>query len=347
MTHTNTEQEAPDGCPLDEAGFLREALDVLEDVFYVITPDGTILRLSERAAEVTGYAREAMIGENAMRLFPERERERIQADIQTAIETGEARIEAPLLTKEGREIPYEFRKRRFTDDEGSVIGLVGIGRDIRDRRQRERRLTRQLQQFEHFGSVLSHDLRTPLNTALGRIELARDTGELEHLAKAEAALERLDALIDDLATVMREGELVRATEAVSLTETAQEVWATLETGEATLEVEEELSIAADRQAVLRFLENLLRNSLQHGGSAPRIRIGRLPEGFFIADDGPGIPADVREDIFEIGYTTKSQGEGSGFGLASARQIAVAHGWELVAADADDGARFEVRDVVLK
>ena len=63
-------------------------------------------------------------------------------------------------------------------------------------------------------------------------------------------------------------------------------------------------------------------------------------GFAVADDGPGIPADDRDRVFESGYTT---GDGTGLGLAIVKTIAEAHGWTVSVTESDaGGARFVVR-----
>jgi signal transduction histidine kinase len=63
----------------------------------------------------------------------------------------------------------------------------------------------------------------------------------------------------------------------------------------------------------------------------------------VADDGPGIPADEREAVFDAGYSTAE--EGNGFGLRIVDQVVAAHGWEIaVTESADGGARFEITGV---
>ncbi|MFC6725100.1 ATP-binding protein, partial [Halobium palmae] len=76
------------------------------------------------------------------------------------------------------------------------------------------------------------------------------------------------------------------------------------------------------------------------GDGITVTVGPLDgdEGFFVRDDGPGIPPEVRTRAFDRGYTTRD--EGTGFGLAIVKTIAEAHGWEIEAVDAE-GARFEV------
>jgi len=74
-----------------------------------------------------------------------------------------------------------------------------------------------------------------------------------------------------------------------------------------------------------------------------VTVGALPDGFYIEDDGPGIPADERDDVFDAGYSTTE--EGTGFGLSIVQQIADAHGWDIRVTDGSDGgARFEITGV---
>jgi len=78
----------------------------------------------------------------------------------------------------------------------------------------------------------------------------------------------------------------------------------------------------------------------HDTSAVSITVGDTDEGFYVADDGPGIPPGDREDVFELGHTTRE--DGTGFGLAIVETIAEAHGWTVTAGEsAAGGARFEV------
>jgi signal transduction histidine kinase len=71
-----------------------------------------------------------------------------------------------------------------------------------------------------------------------------------------------------------------------------------------------------------------------------IRVGPLGEGFYIEDDGPGIPDEMRETVFDHGVTTAT--DGNGYGLSIVRTIANAHGWDIVATEAaSGGARFEI------
>jgi signal transduction histidine kinase len=79
------------------------------------------------------------------------------------------------------------------------------------------------------------------------------------------------------------------------------------------------------------------------GEALTVTVGPLEDGFYVADDGIGIPEEERDDIFELGYTTTDSG--TGFGLGIVTEVVQAHGWDVSITDSEDGgARFEVTDV---
>lgn len=214
-------------------------------------------------------------------------------------------------------------------------------------RSRERELEQQNEQLEEFASVVSHDLRNPLNVASGRLDLVRTAGtadqDPDHLDAVERAHERMEALIDDLLTLASQGDAVDEMETVDLAALARECWQTVESDEATIVTETDRTIRGDRSRLKQLLENLVRNAIEHGGSDVTVRIGDVEDGFFVADDGPGIPESERDQALEAGYSTNSQG--TGFGLAIVDRIVQAHGWNVHITDSDaGGARFEITGV---
>jgi signal transduction histidine kinase len=221
--------------------------------------------------------------------------------------------------------------------------------DRADREQRLRnhrsRLQRQNDRLEKFAGVVSHDLRNPLHMADGKIKLAQKECESPHLAEAADALARMETLIEDLLTVAREGTEVQETEPTTIGVLAEESWSCVETGDATLQNDIEHTIQADSSRLRQLLENLIRNAVDHGGEDVTVRIGELKDGFYVADDGPGIPAEERDKVFEAGYSTTA--EGTGFGLNIIKEIVEAHGWEISVTDSDDGgARFGITGVAI-
>jgi len=210
------------------------------------------------------------------------------------------------------------------------------------RAERERTLRRQNERLDEFASVVSHDLRNPLSVARGNVELAQETGDLDRLDAAADALDRMDTLIDGLLTLARDGELAGERTTVDLADCARRTFEEVETEGASLTVDSELEIArADPDHLRELLGNLFTNAVEHVDDPVEIRVGPLDDdtGFFVADDGPGIPPDDRERVFDHGYS----GEGStGIGLAVVAELAEAHDWSISVTESDrGGARFEV------
>ena len=209
-----------------------------------------------------------------------------------------------------------------------------------ERHRQEQELRRQNERLERFANVVSHDLRNPLGVAQGRIEMIDDD---EHAPIVADNLDRMEAIIEDVLTLAREGEAVEETEAVDLEVLVNKCWANVETAAASLTTDDDLTIEADANRCQQLIENLLRNSIEHVGDDVAIHVGRLPGGFYIEDDGPGIDPEDRDEVFEAGYTTNP--DGTGFGLNIVKEIAVAHGWNVaVTGGSDGGARFEFTGV---
>ncbi|MFB6360063.1 MAG: PAS domain-containing protein, partial [Halobacteriales archaeon] len=196
--------------------------------------------------------------------------------------------------------------------------LARLDREQELIRQRDE-LDRQNERLDQFARVISHDLRNPLNVAEGRLELAMEDCDSEHLEPVQQALARMATLIEDTLALARAGESIGDTEPVDLPELVDSCWQNVDTGQATLVTDTDASIAADLSRLQQLLENLYRNAIEHGGSDVTVTVGDLPAGFYVADDGTGIPEDERGNILDVGYTTAE--EGTGFGLSIVREIA--------------------------
>lgn len=211
--------------------------------------------------------------------------------------------------------------------------------------EQRRKLTRERDRLADFASLVSHDLRNPLNVAMGGVDLVQDEYASEYLDAVADALDRIDQLIDDLLTLARQGEAVGSRDAVQLSSLVETCWATVETAGSELVITTELTVLADEGRLQQVFENLFRNAIEHGGEDVTITVGDLSNerGFFVEDDGAGIPDAARENVFATGYSTAT--EGTGFGLSIVRDIVEAHGWEIRAADGrEGGARFEITNV---
>jgi signal transduction histidine kinase len=238
---------------------------------------------------------------------------------------------------------YDVRVTPLFDHRDELVGRQVQLHEVTEQRRRERELERQNERLDRFASVLSHDLRNPLNVATGRTELVRETGEVRHAEDVEQALDRIESIIDEMLTLTREGQAVESVEPVPLETVASAAWETVDTGAGRLTVETSHRIEADRERTVRLFENLFRNSVEHAGPDVTVTVGELDDGFYVADDGPGIPPEDRERVLEYGYTSDT--EGTGLGLSIVTSIADAHGWTVTVTESErGGARFEFRGV---
>lgn len=209
--------------------------------------------------------------------------------------------------------------------------------------EREQRLQQQNDQLERFANVVSHDLRNPLNVAQGRVDLLREESASEHIDPIERSLTRMEELIEDLLTLAQQGDQVSELVATDLATLSSSCWANVATAEATVQVKVTRTLRVDPTRTQQLLENLFRNAVEHGGDDLSVTVGELEDGFYIEDNGPGIPQEDREEIFSVGYSTAT--DGTGFGLSIVKQVVSAHGWTINVTDGSEGgARFEITDV---
>ena len=240
-------------------------------------------------------------------------------------------------------------RESFSEWEVTLVELMGNWVSYeQERERREQELTRERNRLEDFASVVSHDLRNPLNVAFGRLTLVDKEydGDPEHVEALQRSLERMDELIDDVLALARGGHKVIDATETSLDDIITAAWDTVESSNATLErTDTDAQITGDQTRLQQLFENLFRNAVEHSDDHVTVRVGTLPggRGFYVADDGPGIPEDEREQVFERGYTTSD--DGTGFGLAIVSEIVDAHGARITVSESEDGGtRFDVTGI---
>lgn len=245
--------------------------------------------------------------------------------------------------------------RSYRLDHPHHSGRIVTVTDITAQKRQQEQLERQNESLERVAGVVSHDLRNPLGVGKGYLSLLAD--ELEgldlsaaeresirtHVGKIETAHERMDDLVEDVLVLARTGQSAAATDRIDLGTLARDAWTHVDTGDAELEIVDSTTLSGNRRRLLRVFENLYRNAISHGEGTTTVRVGVLEDGFFVEDDGVGIPVDSRRTVFERGVT--SDDDGTGLGLSIIRAIVEAQGWEISVAEGEaGGARFEITGV---
>ncbi|WP_276259923.1 sensor histidine kinase [Haloglomus litoreum] len=343
---------------------VRLAGDIEDPV--VILGEGGVIRDTNGAAVDLFPSLEDAVGDRLTERVPE-----------LAGELTEGADDIMQLERGGETRYYHVSTNPFTVGNTRLGRMVLVNDVTREERYR-RQIEDQNERLGRLAGVISHDLRNPLNVASGRLEMVRNQRDDENLEAVAMSLDRMRRLIENLLTMTREGLDVGDRTPVSLATLAEDAWSTVDTDGAELVVEDDVRLLADPDRLRQVLENLFRNSVEHGSTSSRppaddsvehgsagsrtasddaaehgtdtvtVTVGALDVtdgddvGFFVADDGPGIPPDERERLLEFG---ESGGDGSGLGLAIVDTIAEAHGWTLTITDAaGGGARFEFTGV---
>jgi signal transduction histidine kinase len=205
-----------------------------------------------------------------------------------------------------------------------------------------------------FVANASHQLRTPLTGIKLRLEAIRAEGggAANEAARAEAELDRLSALVDDLLALARAASDQAIPESVDLGEAVRAAgrrWA-----EPAATAGHDLSVAADAggrawaapRDVAHILDNLIENAIRYSPAGSRISVeldgDRGRPGFVVSDTGPGIQAAERERVFERFYRGaegRATGPGTGLGLAIVAELAERWGGTV---DILDGPGTRVR-----
>ena len=340
---------------------LRSILETVPDAMIVIDEHGLILSFSTAAERMFGYSEDEAFGENVSILMPSPDRERHDGYLQRYLHTGERRIIGigRVLTarhRDGATFPIELSvgEARIGDDRV----FTGFIRDLTERQEAELRVhdlqsvLAHVQRVSEMGTLatsLAHELNQPLTAIANYVEAARDLLETvpdeetleairEALSECAAQSVRAGQIVRRLRDFISRGETERRIESLHRLVTEASALALVGAGGQELEVDLRLDATADRVLVDRIqieqvLLNLIRNAIEamQDQRDPRLLIysEREAGGFVcitVADSGPGLAADIAEQLFEPFRTTKA--EGLGLGLSISATIVAAHGGRI-------------------
>ena len=183
---------------------------------------------------------------------------------------------------------------------------------------------------------ISHDLRTPLTRMRLALALLPEDVDPSLVQRFERNLESMDELIGDALRFAR--GTTEAAQEIELLPFVQEIVAHFE-AEIVMcaSVDADTRIRVAPSAFGRVLTNLIGNGIQHGGN---VTVTVLADRVLVADDGPGIPAAYREQVFQPFFRLEDSRNratgGSGLGLAIVQQLCQAHGWQVAVEDGPGG-----------
>ncbi|MDG5775698.1 histidine kinase N-terminal 7TM domain-containing protein [Haloarculaceae archaeon H-GB2-1] len=342
----------------------RTAIDSVDVGMLVVDSEGTIIDANEAASAHLDVPAGDLTGRGVVDLFSG------NPDVVRVLENGDERRTRTDYVVDGEERYFDVDVSTIENGNGDLIGRVVLLSDVTDQvsweralRERTTELERQNDRLEEFAGIVSHDLRNPLNVASMRLELEADNLDEENYAKIASSLDRMEGIVDDTLELARQGQRVTERDDVSLRAVAEAAWANVATETGSLTVASDRVLSANEPRLQRVFENLFRNAVEHGSTSPdsqarqdavehgaaaagtgdpsvTVTVGATDDGWYVEDDGPGIPEEERSDVLQQGYSTND--EGTGFGLAIVNASVEAHGWDLsITESRDGGARFEV------
>ncbi len=321
-----------------QAARLEALFEHSPDMIAIHDANGVICDVNGRMCTKLGYTEDEIIGKTVWELDAAADPDRARSFWESLPTNVPQRFEGELKRADGTTVPVEIHLIRLALD--GKDRFVAMDRDITEQKKRQTELVEQNERLDHFTRIVSHDLRNPIQLAQGRLELLQAECDSDHIADIENALDRMEALTEDLLTLARVGTAAMEIEAVALDEILRECWGTVATKDATLAVETDRTIATDRDQLKQLFENLFRNAIEHAGETVTVTVGETADGFYVEDDGPGIPESASDEIFEAGYTTAENG--TGFGLNIVSRVVDAHDWTVAITEgAEGGARFEI------
>jgi len=337
--------------------YTDDILDAIDDLFYVVTPDGMFQRWNETLCTVSGYSDAEIETMHALDFIAEEDKKTIAEGIETVFETGSERVEATLRTKDGQHIPMEFAASIVETPDGTEV-LAGITRDITDRIERERELEESNERLEQFAYAASHDLQEPLRMVSSYLRLIeRRYGEVfdedgqEFLDFAVDGADRMRDMIDGLLEYSRVESQGQPFEPVELDAVLADVRDNLrvmiEESDAEITAETLPRVRGDRRQLGQLFQNLLKNAIEYSGDEPpRIHItaerhaprstARRPGSetvhqwiVSVHDEGIGIDPEATDRIFEVFQSFDGpDAHSSGIGLALCERIVERHGGDI-------------------
>ncbi|MBL8083370.1 MAG: PAS domain S-box protein [Candidatus Obscuribacter sp.] len=322
----------------------RAVVDNAKDVICCIDREAVFTEVNPAAEKLWGFKGGNLVGTSLFQLLPEADAKAVQKLLESIVmdPSRGGDFETGILTASGAKVDFAWSVSWSPADRTFFC----VARDITERKQIE-------DMKRDFVAMVSHDLRTPLTSiqmvlslfAAGAYGQVNENGQ-ENLAAAEGNVARLISLVNGLLDLekMEGGKLELLRESTPVTELisasvaalrgfAEQQGVKIESGAVP-----DRDVFADRDRIVQVLVNLLANAVKFSPKPGTVRLLVLPEEtsmrFLVVDQGRGIPASMREAIFERFRQVDAADQkvnsvpGSGLGLTICKAIVERHGGKI-------------------
>jgi PAS domain S-box-containing protein len=355
--HTRLQHESRER--LEQLTSFKEALDHAA-IVATTGVDGRITYVNDKFCEVSGFSREELLGQDHRLVNSGHHSAEFMRGLWTTIANGRVwHGELRNRAKDGHWYWVETTIVPFLNERGKPYQYIAIRADVTARKVAEEKLARQdaLARLGQMAAVVAHEVRNPLAGIKGAIQILisrrqKDDGELPLLRDIVSRIDSLSDLINDLMVFARpRPPKLSLFDVVPLLADAVLV-ARRDPAAQHLDISvrgDAVAITADAELVRSAVLNLLLNAGQamNGQGRVLVTVTRAGEQAHIAirDSGPGIPAEIRDRVFEAFFTTKARG--GGLGLAIARRTAELHGGSLTLDCPEDGGTLATLTLPLR
>jgi signal transduction histidine kinase len=244
----------------------------------------------------------------------------------------------------------------LVSDTAFTLGQTDIGRlvvftDVTDTERQRRELDRQNEQLEGFAAAIRHELLNTLQIVSGRVTIAGEAledGDVQTARKslrtASRTADRMSGIVDDLAELARHGQTLEDTDCVDLNEVVERAWASVDTGDVSLDVDADGRVDADGGRLHGLFESAFTFAVHNGAST--VEVALTDDAFTITDDGAPVGDDEPEDYFQYGVSVPDAE--AGMLLPNLRMLARTHGWEAtIDTGYADGLRIVVSGIDIR
>nr|WP_303651946.1 ATP-binding protein [Halovenus rubra] len=303
----------------DEKHRRKQMLDRLFDGYVRLNEELEFIAVNESAASFIGLSREEILGEQYDKDLMQSGNTTFYDAYREGLATGERQV---IEGRSGLKQNTWVQARIYPTDDGLSVYF----RDITEQKDHESKLKEKNERLEQFARIVSHDLRNPLNVAQLRLELAMDDSDNPHLEDIKDAHDRIESIVEETLILTKQDEQIGERESVDLNQAVEGWWNSVATENTELVVNDPPTVQTSPERLRHVFENLFKNADTHAGKNTVIEVGSLDDGFYIADNGPGIPDDLKDELFDFGVTGAKGG--TGYGLAIVKEIIDAHGWNI-------------------
>jgi PAS domain S-box-containing protein len=358
---------------LEESSLLfAHTLEGISDIVTVTDLDDRFTFVNQTFLNTYGYEREEVIGSHVGMLWSPNNPEGLLKEILEQNRTSNWNGELLNVTKDGREFPILLHTSRIRDEQGQLIGLVGISQDITERKKTEKEMEiqrhhlqesyEQLRQLEvardNLLNMIVHDMRSRLVLLMVGLEFLEkhETHNITDtnrgvLRKGLSTARDLGQMVNSLLDVskMESGKMKLTLKQCDLTEIAREVASSYELQRERRRFSIDappapVNAVCDEDLVLRIVQNLFSNALKHTpiDGTITVRIQSLTGGqkVIVEDTGRGIDAYHLPKIFDRFYQVETLPGSTGIGLTFCKLAVEMHGGRIgVESTIGKGSRF--------